>query len=642
MLGLAACGNDTEILVHVTRDASVSTSIPRLRVYAAVASGQQLNGETVFVDGADPQADVDVSARDLKADPYTLGLKPGGNLPSAAPIQVAAVGFMVDTDGAERALAFGAIDHTISFANGQVLAFDVPLAALPDGGVAVDPLGCLDVMINGQKVHVGSANDWDCDGDPHATDCNDLDPAVNHAATEICGNSIDEDCSGAIDDDTDADGDGVFACQGDCIDNPNAQLPAGLTAADVHKGATERLDNVIDENCDGTCEVGPLLDSDKDHYATNGILTTPSMAGRCKKSDSLIDCNDADNHINPGQTEVQGNGKDDDCNGTCDTDADGDGFTTSGYVEPPTMGICAPIASDQVDCNDGNPNIHPGAAEICDGIDENCDGKCDDDVDGDGYSVCGTVTQDPTQCVLAVTGGGSCPTGAQCDCAPTAMGAHPVPPTGTPVPERCDGFDENCDGQLFPSDNGCFAPGAVTGSCFAGTRTCKDDDPSMPWRPCQIDNNQPVDPRLCTAYDLCFADPNTIDPFVCAMQTAQLAVEACHDGVSSSTACSPAFEPLGQMVSSGSCANAMWQIFGGDKQGPWTVGFGDGGQTGDKATGCTTTFSIVSWDHTASTAGATRFLVTQWIGSQAVSEFIDLAPINSPCISPGNNMVCVP
>ncbi|MFN8256277.1 MAG: ribosomal protein L7/L12 [Bacteroidales bacterium] len=75
------------------------------------------------------------------------------------------------------------------------------------------------------------------------------------------------------------------------------------------------------------------------------------------------DCNDADASVNPGASEICGDGVDQDCNGSdleCNSanDNDLDGFTVS-----------------QGDCNDFNIGIHPGAIEIpYDGTDQNCDG----------------------------------------------------------------------------------------------------------------------------------------------------------------------------------------------------------------------------------------------------------------------------
>src|SRR5216117_3885508 len=50
--------------------------------------------------------------------------------------------------------------------------------------------------------------------------------------------------------------------------------------------------------------------------------------------------------------------------------------------------------TDNTDCNDANASVHPGATEICDGIDNNCEGQIDEgfpsvtyyrDADSDGY-----------------------------------------------------------------------------------------------------------------------------------------------------------------------------------------------------------------------------------------------------------------
>ena len=82
------------------------------------------------------------------------------------------------------------------------------------------------------------------------------------------------------------------------------------------------------------------------------------------------DCNDANPKINPGATDICGDGIDQDCSdGDCDDDndtnniiidADGDG---DNYTK------------NEGDCNDNDASIHPGATEICgDGIDQDCNG----------------------------------------------------------------------------------------------------------------------------------------------------------------------------------------------------------------------------------------------------------------------------
>jgi MYXO-CTERM domain-containing protein len=199
---------------------------------------------------------------------------------------------------------------------------EIPIfAAIPDVGV------CL-------------CSDADGDGWCAPEDCNDSDAAVSPSAAERCGDGIDNNCAGGIDEGCgcdDLDGDG-YCPPADCNDSD----------ASVHPDATEVCGDGIDNNCTGGVDDGCGCDDlDGDGY--------------CPPED----CNDSDALVNPVQPDACGDGIDNNCNGsideTCDcTDVDGDGW----------------CAAD--DCDDNNPGVYPGAPEACGyGLDADCDGLID-------------------------------------------------------------------------------------------------------------------------------------------------------------------------------------------------------------------------------------------------------------------------
>ena len=231
----------------------------------------------------------------------------------------------------------------------------------------------------------------------NASDCNDANANVNPGAIEVC-NGVDDDCDGQTDENigstwyADADGDGY----GNATTTQTAcTQPAGYVSnasdcndanANINPGAIE-VCNGVDDDCDGQTDenVGSTwyADADGDGYG-NASTTQTACTQPSGYVSNASDCNDANANINPGAIEVC-NGVDDDCDGQTDEGAacgtDADG---DGYT------------IEQGDCNDANPNIHPGAAETCNGVDDDCDSLVDET----------TLTIDPIVVThIACTGG---------------------------------------------------------------------------------------------------------------------------------------------------------------------------------------------------------------------------------------------
>ncbi len=162
------------------------------------------------------------------------------------------------------------------------------------------------------------------------------------------------------------------------------------------------------------------------------------------------DCDDDDPAVFPGAPEVC-NGDDDDCDGTAD------GMVEQCYEGPaPTLGVGVCHGGTRV-CLAGaygvcREQVRPGR-EVCgDGIDDDCDGVADDgcDADGDGFTV----------------------DGGDCDDADRS-----VNPDGF---EMCNGVDDDCDGGVDDAQPACYLGPAGTegvGRCRAGVEACADGVP---------------------------------------------------------------------------------------------------------------------------------------------------------------------
>jgi len=285
-------------------------------------------------------------------------------------------------------------------------------------------------------------------------DCNDTNAAINPDATEVC-DGVDNDCDNQIDEngmttwyrdqdndgfgnpavtqtactqptgyvanntdcddndvlekpgqvwykDTDSDGYGqtgaatimqclrptgykvaseLIATTGDCNDNNAAINPA---ATEICDGVDNDCDNNIDEGVQTTY----YRDQDNDGFGNPAVTQTG-----CSQPTGYVanntDCDDNDALEKPGQVWYK--------------DADGDdysdGTTLTQCLRPANYYVASELIATSGDCNDSAAAINPAAAEVCDGIDNNCNGSIDEggityyrDLDGDGFGNPG-VTQ---------------------------------------------------------------------------------------------------------------------------------------------------------------------------------------------------------------------------------------------------------
>ena len=378
---------------------------------------------------------------------------------------------------------------------------------------------------------------------PRAGDCDDGNAAVNPGVTEVC-DGIDNNCVNGVDEEDatgctvwarDHDGDGYGAVKGQkCLCATTGEYTA-TTATDcndndkaIHPKALEVCDGV-DNDCDGKTDPPGsdgcnnwFVDKDGDGYGTYAAPSKCLCEGGIGFSAIGGDCNDANAAINPDATEVC-NGLDDNCDQVVDpantsgctvyySDADSDGYGVSNLLQC----ACSPsgtfTATQGGDCKDSDAGINPGQTEICNSLDDNCNGQTDEglikpwytDVDKDGFGVGSGIS------ACGASGNNTAVVGGDCD--DTNAGVNPG------KAEDCaTSVDDNCNGAVNEGCATCSANVVLNGLNYSS------DISSTTYSPANLKNQWWLDSAYLTegSRSLTFESPNcTSEGYNSGTQTA--------------------------------------------------------------------------------------------------------------------------
>ena len=322
-------------------------------------------------------------------------------------------------------------------------------------------------------------------------------------AAEVCGNGIDDNCNGAIDE-------GCVCAPGSsasCYAGPAGTAGVGICHAGTHTcnpGGTaygpcmgeqdpqteicDGLDNncnaIIDETC--TCIGGSIRSCYTGPGSTAGVGACRAGTQTCNVTGGVASWGSCMGEIDPAPAEVCINGIDDNCNGTVDEGCVcAPGTSTSCYTGPTgtrNVGVCR---SGTATCNAAGTaygactgQVVPGASEVCgNGLDDNCNGAIDE-----GCVCAPGATASCYGGPAGTAGVGICRLGSHtCNAGGTGYGA--CGGEVDPQVEVCgDGIDQDCNGSDLPCGPvvTCPAPQSVpAGTTATMTATVSGGTPPL-------------------------------------------------------------------------------------------------------------------------------------------------------------------